>query len=145
MDKSKVYVVVAYRSGRLEEHNYIVAATNDRSDAIAAAREEQQGRGLKYGVEVIEHPTEERIAYFPSYAEPADATRPESSSELVTAHYIGEHILHAFQTGERTAPSGHKIDTPGGPVDTLTFVPAEFPAWIVELCRHALEMFSRGR
>lgn len=140
-----MYVAVAYRSGRLEEHNYIVAATTERGDALAAAEEEQKGRGLKYGVEVVEYPAEERVAYFPSYAEAEDAAGPASSSELNAAHYIGDEVLRAFQTGERTAPSGKKLETPNGPVDTLVHVPADLPAWIAELCRHALDIHSRGR
>lgn len=143
--KPGVYVVIAYRWGTLNNHNYIVAASADRTGAIAAAKEEHDGRGFKYGVEVVEYPTEERVAYFPSSADPAEAMGPEYSDELSAAHDIGGAILRAFQSGERWAPSGRKIDTPGGPVDTLTQVPAELPPWIAELCQHSLDIHRRGK
>ena len=143
--KPSVYVVVAYRWGTLNNHNYIVTATTDRAEAIAAAEEECDGRGGKYGVEVVAYPAEERIAYFRSSGEAADATAPEDSRDLHAAHYIGEAILSAFKSGERFAPSGEKIDTPGGPVDTLIRVRAELPPWIAELCQHSLDIHHRGK
>jgi hypothetical protein len=143
--KPSAYVVVAYRWGTLNNHNYIVTATADRAEAIAAGKEEQHGRGLKYGVEVVEYPAEKTVAYFPSSTDAADATGPQHSDDLSAAHYLGEAILTAFKSGVRWAPSGRKIDSPGGPVDTLTHVPAEFPPWIAELCQHSLDIHRRGK
>jgi hypothetical protein len=143
--KPNVYVVVAYRLGRLNDHNYIVTATADRAGAIAAAEEEHDGRGGKYGVEVVEFPAEETVAYFPSSGDAAEVKGPEQSDDLSAAHYIGNQILWAFQNHVRWAPSGETIDTPGGPVDTLKQVPAEFPPWIAELCQHSLDIHRRGK
>ncbi len=138
--KPSVYVVVAYRWGAVNDHNYIVTATTDRAQAIAAAKQERDGRGFKYGVEVVEYPEEENVAYFPSSSELADRMGPESSDDLDAAHYIGNETLAAFQSGVRSAASGLQMDTPGGPVDTLTTVPAEFPSWLAELCEHSLRI-----
>lgn len=138
--KPSVYVVVAYRWGAVNNHNYVVTATADRDVAIAAAKEEHDGRGIKYGVEVVEYPEEERVAYFPSSAEPTDCMGPENSDHRDVAQYIGDEILAAFQSGVRSAASGRQMDTPGGPVDTLTHVPAEFPSWLAELCQHSLRI-----
>ena len=112
--KPSVYVVVAYRWGELNNHNYIVTATADSAGAVAAAKEEHEGRGGKYGVEVVEYPAEETVAYFPSSRNAADAKAPEHSDDLDAAHYIGDAILGAFQSRVRWAPSGKKISTPGG-------------------------------
>ena len=143
--KPSVYVVVAYRWGTLNNHNYIVTATADRTAALAAAEDERDGRGGKYGVEVVEYPGEERIAYFASSGDPQDARGPKESDDLHAAHYLGEHLLVAFQSGLRWAPSGDKIATPTGPIDTLTQVPAEFPPWIAEMCQHSLDIHRRGK
>ncbi|NVB78810.1 MAG: hypothetical protein HOV81_10480 [Kofleriaceae bacterium] len=142
--KPSVYVVVAYRWGKINEHQYVVTATADRAEAVAAAREECDGRGLKYGVEVVEYPGEETVAYFPSSAEAKDATGPEYSADVAAANHVGFDILVAFQRDERWVPSGKKIDMPNGAVDTLKSVPAAFPEWLSELCQRALEMFRRG-
>lgn len=142
--KPRVYVVTAYRWGTLNNHNYIVTATADRAEAIATAKDECDGRGLKYGVEVLEYPGEQRVAYFPSNGEAKDATGPAHSDDLAAAHYIGEQILSAFQSGLRWGPSGQQISTPGGDVDTLMQVPTEIPLWIAELCQHALRIHRRS-
>jgi len=142
--KPTVYLVIAYRWGTLNNHNYIVTATTDRAEAIAAAKDECDGRGGKYGVEVVEYPGEDRIAYFSSSGERRDATGPSHSDDLSAAHYIGEQILSAFQNGLRWGPRGQEASTPAGNAGELTQVPAEMPSWIAELCQHALRIHRRS-
>lgn len=143
--KLSVYVVTAYRWGSINEHSYVLTATADRAEAIAAAREERDGRGLKYGVEVVEYPSEETVAYFPSMGEADDAKEPEHSADVAAANDVGSNIFAAFRSGERWVPSGKKIDMPTGPVDTLKSVPAAFPEWLTELCQRALDMHRRNK
>jgi hypothetical protein len=136
---AKVFVVTAYRCGELNNHGYTVFAGTERQAAIDAAREECNGRGLKYGAEVVEYPSEERVAYFPSFAEARYATRPTVSARRFAAERIGDVILGAHETGTRMAPSGQKLCFEGGAsTDVLTAVPTELPPWIAELCEHEL-------
>ncbi|MCE9575706.1 MAG: hypothetical protein K8W52_21330 [Deltaproteobacteria bacterium] len=136
-----VYVVTAYRWGRTNEHAYTCFAGVDREAAIRAAKEECHGRGLKYGVEVVEFPSDETVAYFSSSAEAQDARGPTESVDRLAAERIGQAILSAFQRGVRYAPSGQWIKMPNGAaVETLTEVAVELPDWIKSLCEAELDM-----
>jgi hypothetical protein len=73
-----IFVVTAYRHGELGNHSYVAYVGTNRQVAITAAKDENEGRGLKYGVEVVEYPSEEPVAYFPS-------TRAVSSVDLASS------------------------------------------------------------
>lgn len=136
-----VYVVTAYRWGRTNEHSYTCFAGVDREVAIREAKEECHGRGLKYGVQVVEYPSEETVAYFSSSAEAEDARGPTESVDRMASERIGQVILNAFQRGVRFAPSGRCIEMPNGAtVETLTEVRVELPDWIKSLCEAELDM-----
>jgi hypothetical protein len=139
-----VYVVTAYRLGQTNNHQYVCFVGTDRALAIQAAREENEGRGLKYGVQVVAWPAREACAYFPSYGEARDARGPVESADRFAAEMIGETVLLAFNRGIRFAPSGEEFVAPSGEtVKTLTEVHVELPDWLKEECEHRLDLAHR--
>jgi hypothetical protein len=130
-----IFIVTAYRHGDPKNHAYRVHVGTDRDAAIAEAKDEHQGRGLKYGVEVVECPAEETVAYFPSNAEDRNATGPKESAERHAAQTIGDRILLAYHAQTRKdALKAVIVEKLGLP---------ELPPWLKELCETELALSRR--
>lgn len=53
-----IYTIIAYRWGVDSKHNYIVANSLDKNEAIKISKEHQNYRGDKYACEVVEFNTD---------------------------------------------------------------------------------------
>jgi hypothetical protein len=129
-EPTKVYVATAYRWGWYNDHHYVVAASVDRDAVLAAAEDEPSDRGGKYGVEVVEYPSEETIAYFPSaYSEEA----PKQNWRITAADDIGIAVLVAHEDGKALLP------VPGDP-GRLEMVDVTMPEWLEERVEHYVQI-----
>lgn len=129
-EPTKVYVATAYRWGWYNNHHYVVTAGVDRDAVLEAAEEECSGRGGKYGVEVVEHPSDETIAYYPSsYNE----KRAKMNWRIAAAENIGIAVLAACEDGHAHLPCK---DDPG----RLEVADVTLPDWLVKQVQHHAEM-----
>ena len=109
------YVAIAYRSGYTNGGHYIVTAGANRDTVIAEAEEEAEGRGQKYGIQVLEFPSGKQITYFPSYErEP----RPFLNPRIMAAENVGLLIMVAAEGLMAKAPA--------------------LPDWLKELCKRQI-------
>lgn len=147
MDKTTgptCYVVTAYRWGQTNNHQYVCFVGTDRALALQAGHEECQGRGLKYGVEVVAWPAQEPCAYFPSSAEERDARGPVESAERIAEERLGSRVLQAFREGTRFAPGGDTLVASSGVAFTpLVKVPVTLPEWLEKACKEELELAQK--
>lgn len=138
------YVVTAYRWGQTNNHQYVCFVGTDRSLALQAGHEESDGRGRKYGVEVVAWPAEETCAYFPSDAEARDARGPVESAERIAEQRLGSRVLQAFRDGTRMAPGGPTLVGPNGVASTsLVKVPVTLPEWLETACTEELALAQK--
>lgn len=97
-----VYVVTAYRWGCSNGSQYLVTATEDKEQAILAAKSERDYRGGKYGVEVVEvihkfnekedcaEPETKRIYYAPSAQD--EGPGPYQNAVINAREQIGSFV-----------------------------------------------------
>ena len=134
-EPTKVYVATAYRWGWYNNHHYVVTAGVDNVVVVVVpvtkvAEEECSARGGKYGVEVVEHPSDETIAYYPSsYNE----KRAKMNWRIAAAENIGIAVLAACEDGQTHLPCK---DEPG----RLEAVDVTLPDWLVEHVKHQVEI-----
>ena len=50
----KVYAVIMYRWGEKDKHSYMLGVYSKKENAIKAADEEENYRGIKYTAEILE-------------------------------------------------------------------------------------------
>ena len=129
-EPTKVYVATAYRCGWYNHHHYVVTAGVDQDAVIKAAEDECSDYGGKYGVEVVEYPSEQQVAYYSSsYGE----EKPSRNWRLTAAENIGITVLVAHEDGHAPLPCK---DNPG----RLEVVDVTLPDWLVEHVKHQVEI-----
>jgi hypothetical protein len=129
-EQTKVYVATAYRWGNHNGHWYAVAAGVDQAVVCEQAENESSERGGKYGVEVVEYPSETAVAYYPSlYGE----DRPEMNWRIMASENIGLTVLGAAEDGQAMVPS--VTDS-----RRLVSVSVKLPEWLKEHVGHESEM-----
>lgn len=127
---TKIFVVVAYRWGWLNNDWYHVCAKADENEAVDDAEAECGSRGGKYGVAVYDAESWEMVNYFPSiYRE----KKPYANWRIMAAERVGLHVLTATETGESLQPSDDDETS-------LEFKEAPLPDWLREDAKHETEI-----
>ena len=116
MQRSDLYIVIAYRWGSTNDHWYYLYAGKDETKALAMAESERDGRGHKYGCLVYR--TDEfgelweQHAYFAVHdeEEPTLNWRIEYFERLghLLDDYVGGHIMVADE-GETVSERDHEL------------------------------------
>ncbi len=129
-----IYLVIAYRWGWLNGHQYIVHASTDREAALEAAEAEADDRAGKYAMVVTERDgeAESRIHYIPSsYGE----ANPSHNHRIDMFQSLGSALHDWVEEGFAMLPNP---DRPG----TLSYVKVEDkpPQWLIEAVKKKIEM-----
>lgn len=127
----KVYIVLAYRWGWVNNTHYIVKVLIDDLDgAIEAADEEAMNRGGKYGIVVLEFSAGDhrRVHYAPSaYREDREFTNPR----IEIFRSLGQTVFFGATDGKTSLPDKTTLNE-NGEATRITYQDVDVPDWIVE-------------
>jgi len=127
MPEFNCYLAIAYRWGDTNGHQYVVSIHSEEDVVLAAAEEECQDRGGKYGVAVFQWTgnieSAKQVAYFNSLQEEADAPGPMLNWRKEAFQNLGITTFDAHSTGKAHLPDPQD---PGRLIRTE----AELPQWL---------------
>lgn len=135
------FIVVAYRWGWTNGHQYFVYAGTDKEKAIALAKVETNDRGGKYGCAVYEFADNgidyQQVFYTPSGMEFADAQAPYHNHRIDYFERLG-HFMDEVCDGHVYLPVPG--DTEG--VQGLKHTLVEPPAYMIEKRKRELDVLA---
>lgn len=131
------YVVMAYRWGQKNAHSYIVTSGTDLDSMTAAAEEECQDRGGKYGLAVIRTNSDWRksidheiVKYFPSlFGEEALYYNHDIDAQQRIALCVIEAVR-----------AGHTYLAPTDGSTLMKLQEVEVPEWLREEVNHRISI-----